>query len=282
MAAVGEGKEFGQENVKPGRIFRQHDLTRFDPCGLGLHAGQLVALGQDADRVGEACWAVRAKVLHKAETEAHVLDQHRPCAVKLLEGDHFALEVRIFEPVAPNVQKIIGFLEHGPGRADRVVARLARRRGHVPALYDTKIGRRLRRRVIAFEPFPLDQVALDWQRALLVLGRKRQAPDVFLDALERLAGFALRMQQVAFFAAMQIMRTRSDADYLVFYRDRRQVEMAPPGLAQEVPHQVILVQTVHDDDDDATPLVIRATDKGRPIPVDDVFARRSGVRFFGL
>ena len=58
--------------------------------------------------------------------------------------------------------------------------------------------------------------------------------------------------------------------------------MAPPGLAQEVPHQVILVQTVHDDDDDATPLVIRATDKGRPVPVDDVFARRSGVRFFGL
>ena len=148
-------------------------LARFDPCALRFHTGQLVAVGHDPDRVGEVRWAIRTKVLHKTETEAHLLDQHRPRAMSRSESDHLALELRIFDASAPNVEKIKRFLEHGPRRADRVVARLERRRRHIPALYDKSISRRIRGCVIAFQPLPLDQVI---QRAAVAAGTAQKTP----------------------------------------------------------------------------------------------------------
>ena len=134
--------------------------------------------------------------------------------------------------------------------------------------------------VIVSEPVASDEIAFERNRPLLILGREHQAADLRLDTVQGVFALALRMQDVADPSCDHLaVAERDDA---VLDGDRRQVEMLPAALIEEMAGKVVLVQALHDDDDGTVLLVVEARDQGAGVPVDHPLAGRLRHRLFGL
>ncbi len=90
--------------------------------------------------------------------------------------------------------------------ADRVARELARGRGRIPALHDD--GARASARLVGeeAEPVPLDHVAAERHRRLLVLGREVWRAHLGFEPFEDVERLALGMQDVADGSAMDACR----------------------------------------------------------------------------
>ena len=85
---------------------------------------------------------------------------------------------------------------------------------------------------------------------------------------EHRQGLALRVQRLAA-AAREMLRPqhRVDEQRLVRLGDRREAHDLPRLLRQHVPREVVLVQSVHDEDDRASELVVQSAVEGVVEPV---------------
>ena len=75
---------------------------------------------------------------------------------------------------------------------------------------------------------------------------------------------------------------RLDFVHLVGFGDRRKAEDLPRFLRENVADEVVLVQSLHDDDDAAAALVVEPAVEGVVVPLIGGFALRLGERLLGL
>src|SRR6202011_5136852 len=142
-----------------------------------------------------------------------------------------------------------------PGGANRVVAQFLCLIRCIPTL--NSLVARLNRweRVVYLEPTPMDDLALERNRALLVLRREVKAPEDELGAVQHLLGFARRMKKLS--CPTWVSLVRPDRNLLVALRNRGQIKVHPVFLRRYVAGQVLEMKALHDHNDHALPFVVQ-------------------------
>ena len=97
------------------------------------------------------------------------------------------------------------------------------------------------------EPCAPNEDAFERNGPLRVLGREHHAAELALERFERPGALAFRMQHVAGAAVMGSFGSK--LENLFFNGDRRQIEMLPSALTQNVPGEIVFVQPLHHRDD---------------------------------
>src|SRR5439155_21573316 len=247
-------------------------MAGFDLGRLRHHAVDLATVRLHPDGAGHANWEITSQILQERQSGPCSFDQDGFGTVLRDKPCDLAPKVGVLEPRAKDVDEIVIRLDHAPGCTDRIVIGLTGHHGDVPALHDQIAWTRLGRLVIKPEPVPLDEIAFERHRALLVLGGEHQAADLGFDALEHRLALPLRMQDLALAAGEGF--AVPNGDDAVLNRDGRQVEMLPTTLSEEMPGKVILMQALHDHDDGTSLLIVEARDQGAPY--QSITRRRAG------
>jgi hypothetical protein len=81
------------------------------------------------------------------------------------------------------------------------------------------------------------RLAMEW--ILLILGREHHAAEFALERFERSATLAFRIQHIA--EAAKMGPSRSKEKNLLFVCNRRQIQMLPASLAQNMAGEIVLV-----------------------------------------
>ena len=126
-------------------------------------------------------------------------------------------------------------------------------------------GRGRRWRIVEFEPRPLDQIAADRDGRLLVLRRELHRPHRRLQFIEGSLGFPFGVQQISDLTTDAA--SGAQANNRLLLRDRREVQMPPAVLLQQMTDQIVWMQALHDDDNRTFRLVIEPRQQRVGVPL---------------
>ena len=176
------------------------------------------------------------------------------------------LEGRILEAVTNEVDQVIVVVHQHPGRANRPVVLSAVLRRGVPALDDRRAVATFWQLIVIAEPRSPNHGAAGRHRRLLVLRGEHVGADLALQLLEALERFEFRVQGLARATLMKFVFP--DRDNFVRLRDGREAEDLPAPRFHEVAAEVIQVDALHDDDNDALFACCRAGSSMYSRPID--------------
>lgn len=220
----------------------------------------LAAFGLDADRARHAIRGIPLQILQHDHAGTGVLDQNRLSVVSCRQAGHRAPQIGILVSPPVELNQVIVVLDNAPGGADRIVVGASSHRGGIPALDDIFGCAGRRQLIVPAKPFPLDEIAFERHRPLLVLRRELQAADFGLDPLQHQLAFAPHVQEVAGATAKDaIMAAGDDA---IFDGDGRQIEVMPATCLQQMTCEIVFMQALHHHDDAAGFLIVQARDQG--------------------
>src|SRR5579863_9968 len=196
------------------------------------------------------------------------------------QRDDFAPKLRIFETIAKDVEEMGVLAGNAPCRAHGIVIAGSNRHRRVPTLdCPGRIAGR-RRVVVGSEPRPSNQIALEGDRLLLVLGGKEKATDFHPDGLQSRAALARWMENIASSAPMRSAFPKRNIQLLV--SDCRQIEMVPAALSKQIASKIVFVEPLHNGDDRAGLFVVETRNQGAAIPVDHPLSCLLGINLVGV
>ena len=198
VPCLGEGGELVEVIGEPGGIGGEVDEAARDHGGLRVQAHDFVARGRVG---GDGVEPFGDELLDQLGAGGLVLDEDDLGAVERGLVAHGALEARVVEPLAQDVEQIEVAVLDAPGGADAVIGEVGRLVGGVPALEDALEARGEGFGRVGAEPFGLDHAAAERGRGLLVLAGEMVGAERAAELLEDGQGLALGVQRLAGAAA---------------------------------------------------------------------------------
>lgn len=272
MTGIGEGEDLIEEVAAPGCGLGQEDLSGLKLAALGIEAGFLVAFRPTGDGPDVM---LMAQVLDELDPGAHVFDEDGSGGMVAGLGQYGALQVRILKPGPIDVHEVKVFALNIPAGADRIVIELCSFRGGIPALNNLVAAFAGRQGVIRSEPLLLDHKPARRHWALLILGGEGGSPQGRLDPVQGIERLTGGMQDVAHGAGY--LFGIADTHLMRGFGKGGQVEMNPALFLHDMGDQIIGMKPLHDQDDDAVSLGIKAAVEGIVIPLPGAFPFQVGI-----
>ena len=271
---------FQSKVFQPWRALGQGNVPRLYLCRLRVHPRYLVDLRPEGDRIRYSDRSFITRILNKSCPRAHILnDDHIRVELPRLFND-LLLQLGISELFAQKINEIVVAAADKPGRSNRIVVELAGLRSNIPTLNYQVAWLASRQVVVPTEPLPLDDLAFERNRALLILSREIEAAERASDPVEHRTRLSRLVQDLA--RRSVVYQIRPDCHFLVDFGNRRQIEMNPRFFLKQVADQILKMQALHDDDDHVASFVVESRIEGSIEPLVDRRARCRRHRIFRL